>query len=253
LNVPAELVSAGPRHTPSGDGLRVVVVIPAYNEQGKIGRVISKIPDSLMVQVVVVDDGSSDATAGEAAASGAVVIRHPRNRGVGAAIRSGIDYALSNGYDVVAILSGDDQHDPHDLYGLIEPIRTAGFDFVQGSRRLTGLQAPNIGWFRRAFTWLYALVFRLLTGWPCTDATNGGRAFRTSVFRNGRINLWQEWLDSYELEPYLLYQAVKQGYRVTEAPMKVIYHERGTTKMKPVRDWWRIFRPMIYLSLGLRR
>lgn len=253
MSASIEIVRSNSRPTPPGNGLRVVVVIPAYNEQGKIGRVISKIPDGLAVEVIVVDDGSSDGTSGEAVAAGATVIRHPRNLGVGAAIRSGIDYALANGHDVVAILSGDDQHDPQDLGGLIQPIRTAGYDFVQGSRRLAGLQASNIGAFRRASTWLYARVFRLLTGWPCTDATNGGRAFCTRIFHSGRINLWQEWLDSYELEPYLLYQAVKQGYRVTEAPMKVIYHERGTTKMKPVRDWWRIFRPMIYLSLGLRR
>lgn len=233
--------------------MRTLVVIPAYNEQGKIGRVIQKIPPGLVNQVIVVNDCSKDQTEQEARQAGAQVICHESNTGVGGAIRSGIDYAIKNGYEIVAILSGDDQHDPNDLAGMIDLICTRGYDFVQGSRRLSGLQAPNIGLFRRTFTWIYALTFRILTGFPCTDATNGGRVFRTSIFEDKSINLWQDWLNTYELEPYLFYKVVKSKYRVTEAPMKVIYHQQGTTKMKPVRDWWRIFKPMIYLTLGISK
>jgi dolichol-phosphate mannosyltransferase len=232
--------------------LRTLIVMPAYNEQGKIGNVIRKIPADLAADALVVDDCSRDATSDEARAAGSIVVRHDHNHGVGAAIRSGIDYARANGYDVVAILSGDDQHDPSDLRAMLRLIADDGFDFVQGSRRLTGLDAPNIGAFRRVFTWVYSAIFRLTTGFHCTDATNGGRAFRTSIFKDPRINLWQPWLDTYELEPYLLYKAVKCGVRITESPMKVIYHARGTTKMKPFSDWWRILRPVVYLALGLR-
>jgi dolichol-phosphate mannosyltransferase len=237
---------------PVGNVLRTLIVIPAYNEEGKIGKVIGKIPSQLAETVLVVDDCSRDGTSEEARNAGALVIRHEKNMGVGAGIRSGIDFALENRYSVVAILSGDDQHDPSDLYGVLRMIQQEGYDFVQGSRRLGGLDAPNIRWFRRLFTWVYAVTFRLLTGFPCTDATNGGRAFRTSIFNNKKINLWQDWLNTYELEPYLFFQVVRQGYRVTEAPMKVIYHDQGTTKMKPFRDWWRILRPMIFLTLRIR-
>ena len=231
---------------------RVLLVIPAYNEEGKIGRVVTKIPMGIIDQVLVVDDCSKDGTGAEAAAAGATVERHAVNQGVGAGIRTGIADALKHNYDIVAIMAGDDQHDPNDLPGLLQPILEGRYDFVQGSRRLGSLQAPNIGWFRRSFTWIYAFLFRLITGFACTDATNGGRAFRTSIFEDRRINLWQDWLNSYELEPYLLYKAVKGDIRVTEAPMKVIYHSQGTSKMRPVRDWWRILRPMIYLTFGLR-
>jgi dolichol-phosphate mannosyltransferase len=231
---------------------RKITIIPAYNEVGKIGKVIGKIPSGIVDEVVVIDDCSQDDTVKEAKKAGAIVISHTKNMGVGAAIRTGIDYAITNGFQVVSILSGDDQHDPCELRGLLEPITNDDFDFVQGSRRIGGLNAPEIGWFRRTFTWMYAFVFRLLTGFPCTDATNGGRAFKTSIFQDKSINLWQEWLNTYELEPYLLYKVVRRDFKVTEAPMKVIYHRRGTTKMKPFRDWWRIFRPMIYLALGLR-
>ena len=232
---------------------RILVVIPAFNEEGKIGGVVSKIPRTVADAILVVDDSSIDNTAAEAIQAGAAVQRHERNLGVGAAIRTGVDYALTNGFDVVAIVSGDDQHDPSDLPGLLKPIIEEGYDFVQGSRRLRGLDAPNIGLFRRAFTWIYTILFRLLSRYPCTDATNGGRAFKTDIFQNRKINLWQEWLNTYELEPYLLYTVARGGYRITEAPMKVIYHKRGTTKMKAFRDWWRILRPILFLWLGLRK
>jgi dolichol-phosphate mannosyltransferase len=232
---------------------RILIVIPAYNEEGKIGNVIKKIPPDLADQIVVVNDCSTDQTANEAEQAGALVINHKHNLGVGAGIRTGIDYAIAHGFSIVAILSGDDQHDPKDLYGVLQPILEDGYDFVQGSRRLGGLQAPNINLFRRILTWVYARVFTIFTGFNCTDATNGGRAFRTSIFNDKSINLWQDWLNTYQLEPYLFYKVVKQKLKVTEAPMKIIYHGKGTTKMKPFRDWWRILQPMFYLTLGIRK
>jgi dolichol-phosphate mannosyltransferase len=230
-----------------------LIVIPAFNEQGKIGRVVAGIPSAVGADILVVDDGSIDETNMEARSAGATVVRHERNMGVGAAIRSGIDYALTHEYEVVAIMSGDDQHDPSDLPRILRLIAEDGFDLVQGSRRFDHLEAPHIGLFRRSSTWFYARLFRALTGFPATDATNGGRAFRTAILGDSRINLWQSWLDGYELEPYLLYQTVRCGYRVTEAPMKVVYHDNGTTKMKPVRDWWHILRPLLFLAFRYRQ
>jgi dolichol-phosphate mannosyltransferase len=232
---------------------RVLVVIPAFNEKGKIGSVLRKMSADTAYQPLVVDDGSQDGTAEEAAAAGAQVVRHDRNRGVGAAIRTGIDYARAHGYPIVAIVAGDDQHDPSELPALVAPLRAGTADFVQGSRRLNGVRAENIGLFRRVTTEAYSVLFGLATRRTCTDATNGFRAFRTTIFDDPRINLAQGWLDTYELEPYLLFKAVTTGKRVLEVPTTVIYHHSGTTKMKPVRDWWRILRPLIFLWLRIRR
>src|SRR5437899_12722853 len=112
--------------------LRTLVVIPAYNEQGKIDRVIQKIPAGLVSDTLVVDDCSRDATACEARKAGALVVQHAHNLGVGAAIRSGIDYAIANGYDVVAILSGNDPHYPNYLRQMLGFIQCEGYDVGRG-------------------------------------------------------------------------------------------------------------------------
>jgi dolichol-phosphate mannosyltransferase len=235
------------------DPLRVAVVVPAFNEVGKIGEVVRKVPRTIASTVIVVDDCSSDATAEEARAAGAErVVRHERNRGVGAAIRTGLQTAAREGFEFSAILSGDDQHVPAELPRVLEPLFAGEADLVQGSRWLPGGATPGIPAERRWLTRLYPWLFRILSGYPSTDGTNGFRAFRLSMLEDPRIALDQEWLDRYELEPYLLYQSVRSGYRVREAPVTVCYHDRGTTKMRLIRDGWRILRPIVYLRLGLR-
>jgi dolichol-phosphate mannosyltransferase len=232
--------------------LRVAAVIPAYNEEGKIGRVLRKIPPGIVDAVIVVDDCSRDRTSEEARAGGAIVLRHEVNQGVGAGIRTGIDYARQNGFDIVTILSGDDQHDPTELPVVLSPLLACQCDFVQGSRRLGGGKMVQIRWFRRITTAIYPVLFHLCTGFRSTDATNGFRAFKLSIFEDQRINLWQPWLNRYELEPYLLYQAVMTGKRVKEVPITIIYHQEGTTKMRGLKDWWRILRPLVLMTLGLK-
>jgi dolichol-phosphate mannosyltransferase len=234
--------------------VRSLCVIPAFNEAGKIGTLVKRFPDGVVTQVLVVDDGSTDGTADEARAAGALVITQPQNRGVGAAIRTGIDHAVDNGYDVVVVMGGDDQDDPNEIPIVLDPVVNGDADFVQGSRRLEGRRTIDMPFFRRVTTKGYSVIFRLATGFRSTDATNGFRAFRTDIARDPRVNLDQDWLDTYELEPYLLYQSIRCDYRVREAPVTKRYHlDLGYTKMRAGRDWWRILRPIIFLRLGLRR
>jgi dolichol-phosphate mannosyltransferase len=233
---------------------RVAAVVPAWNESGKIGDVVRKIPRRWAATVIVVDDHSSDDTAAEARAAGAeVVIRHEVNRGVGAGIRTGLFEARRRGIEFASILSGDDQHEPDELPRVLAPLFADEADLVQGSRWLPGGATPGIPPDRRWLTQLYPLLFRIASGHRITDGTNGLRAFRLSILDDPRIQLAQDWLDRYELEPYLLYQAIRCGYRVQEAPVTVRYHGRGTTKMRLFRDGWRILRPLVYLRLGWRQ
>ena len=236
------------------DPARVAVVVPAWNEAGKIGNVVRKVPRRWASCVIVVDDSSLDGTSVEARAAGAeVVIRHESNRGVGAAIRTGLLEARRRGFEVAAILSGDDQHEPEELCRILAPVFAGDADLVQGSRWLPGGATPGIPPARRWLTRLYPLLFRIASGFPITDGTNGMRAFRLALLDDPRIRLEQDWLDRYELEPYLLFQVVRCRYRVREAPVTVRYHSRGTTKMRLLQDGWRILRPLVFLRFGLRR
>jgi dolichol-phosphate mannosyltransferase len=236
------------------DPARVAAVVPAYNETGKIGDVVRKISRRHAGCVIVVDDASADGTAAEAQAAGAErVLRHERNRGVGAAIRSGLFEAKRAGFEIAVVLSGDDQHEPAELPRLLTPLFAGEADLVQGSRWLPGGAVPGIPAQRRWLTRVYPVLFRIASGYPSTDGTNGLRAFRLRLLDDARIHLDQPWLDRYELEPYLLFQAVRCGFRVREVPVTVRYHARGTTKMRLVRDGWRIMKPLVYLRLGLRR
>ncbi len=238
----------------TGDAAKVAAIVPAYNEAGKIGEVVRKVPRDVAAAVFVVDDASRDGTAEEARAAGAErVIRHERNRGVGAGIRTGLQAAKAEGFAFAAILSGDDQHEPSELPRVLAPLLAGEADLVQGSRWLPGGATPGIPRSRRWLTRIYPMLFRLASGYPSTDGTNGFRAFRLSMLDDPRLRLDQEWLDRYELEPYLLYQSVRCGFRVREVPVTVRYHSRGTTKMRLLSDGWRILRPLVYLRLGLRR
>jgi dolichol-phosphate mannosyltransferase len=201
--------------------------------------------------VYLVDDGSTDGTGRAARRAGARVIVHPRNRGVGAALRTGFRAAARAGFDTIVVMGADDQDNAGEIPRLLAKL-DSGYDFVQGSRWLAQGRVVNIPLFRRVTTIVYSVLFTALAGHRITDGTNGFRAFRTRVLRG--IALDQAWLDTYELEPYLYWQVIRRRYRVGEAPVTKRYPRSGRyTKMKPFRDWWRILRPLILLTLRLRR
>ncbi len=235
--------------------MKAAAVIPAYNEEGKIGKVVSKIPRARVSKIIVVDDASEDNTRDEAIKEGAHVISHTKNTGVGSAIRTGLDEAQALGYDIAVIMGGDDQDNPDQIPRLIDPIINDNYDFIQGSRYLKGGEVVNITLFRKLTTRFYSLLMKLLTSKPVTDGTNGFRAFKLSLCKHPGINLNQNWLDTYELEPYLLYKTLKLGCKFKEAPVTKRYplNRQGFTKMKPFVDWWRILKPLILLSLHIRK
>jgi len=239
----------------SSDNPIVAVIIPALNEAGKIGRVLDKFPKDGRFEAIVVDDGSDDGTGDEARAHGAaIVLRHEARQGVGAAIRDGWSEALRRQRPYVALLSGDDQHEPGELVRSLETLLVRHADYVQGSRWMPGgrVEGPVAG--RARGTKLYSLVFSLLVFRRITDATNGFRIFSTRILHDPMINIDQQWLTSYDLEPYVLYKAIRRGYTVVEVPCTVRYHAReGYTKMRGVKDWWRLFRPAVLLRAGVKR
>lgn len=233
----------------------VAVVIPALNEAGKIGRVLDKMPPDGRFEAIVVDDGSSDGTGDEARRHGAaLVLRHEERQGVGASIRDGFKAALDRGRPFVALQAGDDQHEPAELSSALDILLARDLDYVQGSRWMTGGRVIGPSGGRAIGTRVYSLVFSLLVGRRVTDATNGFRILKVEILRDPRLDLDQAWLTSYDLEPYVLYKAIRLRYRFAEVPCTVRYHPKeGHTKMRGLRDWWRLFRPALLLRTGVKR
>ena len=234
--------------------LTIMVTMPCWNEEGKVGPGVRAVPKSLVDTVCVVDNGSVDGTAQEAKDSGALVISHAKNLGAGGGIRTGLEYGRENGYDLLAVLAGDNQDDPNDLFRAVDKLIDENLDYVQGSRWLKEGKRENMTISRTALTWIYSFLFRILYRTKITDATNGFRVFRKEVLDNPKLNLWQDWLLQYELEPYLLIQTCRSGYKVSEVPVTKRYHEdmKDNTKMVPFKSWWSILRPLFLLSLRMK-
>ena len=237
--------------------LQVLVAPIAHNEEKKIISVFNRFAGlDVADQVLLMDDGSTDDTRRAVEAMGYKVISHPRRRGVGAAIRTVIEYARQNKFDVLVIMAGNDKDRAAEIPRLTEAVTREGYDFVQGARYLPAGDFGNMPHYRQIATrYVHPFLFSLITGRRITDSTNGFRAIRVSVLEDPQIDYHQSWLDHYELEPYLFYKFIKLGRKVKEVPVTKIYPLKalGYTKMAPITGWWSILRPLVLLGLGLKK
>jgi dolichol-phosphate mannosyltransferase len=233
---------------------RILAATFAYNEGDKIRRTLARHPADRPYDLLVVDDGSTDGALDDVGPR-VIVRRNPTNLGIGASMKGVFEYALAEGYDILVIQAGNDKDDPREIPALLEPILQGRADFVQGSRFLSGGGHANMPGYRRLATRvIHPLAFSIAAGKRVTESTNGFRAFRTALLRDERIDWRQDWLDRYELEPYLLMKAIRLGYRHCEVPVTKIYPVNVSyTKMRPFVDWWSIMRPIVYLGLGLKK
>lgn len=237
-------------------GMSVIAIAPALDEAHRIEQVVSRTPRPMVDEVMVIDDGSTDATADVARRAGATVLSMGRVCGVGAALRAGYAYGLRKRYDIMVVMAGNNKDAPEEIPRLLDPIAAGAADFVQGSRYLNkNADLGEMPLYRRIATRLHPLLFSLVSGQRVTESTNGFRALHRRIFEDPRLDLEQSWLDQYELEPYLYLRAIELGYKTTEVPVTKVYPPRhmGQTKMRPVIDWWSLLRPLVFKSLRLKR
>ena len=235
-------------------GLSICVVMASWNEEGKVGHGVEAVSNQIVDSVLVVDNGSTDLTSFEAKNAGAIVIDHPINLGAGGGYRTGWLYGSVKKFDLIVELAGDNQDVPSEIPRAVDKLIDDNLDYVQGSRWLAGGKRENMTISRTILTCVYSLLFRILFRKKITDATNGFRVFRREVLDNPKLNLWQDWLLHYEMEPYLLIQTCRAGYKVSEVPVTKRYHQdmKDNTKMVPFKSWWSILRPLFLISLRIR-
>lgn len=240
-----------------------VLVCPiAYNENIKLKSAIGRFLKSTVygkADYLIIDDGSTDGTAemiAGFAAQGVETIKQPIRQGVGAAIIAAIKYAREKNYEVIVIMAGNNKDNPDEIPQLIDPILEEGCDLVQGSRYLKGVRiGGDMPFYRKVATKLHPFLLSRIVKKHITDSTNGFRAIRLSVFEDQRIDIYQDWLGKYELEPYILFKVLTLGYNFKEVSVTKIYPAKhlGYTKMRPFIGWWSILRPLIYLGLGIKK
>lgn len=238
---------------------KILIVPIAFNEEKKIDNVIKRCKEcsfnGFETDLMIFDDGSFDGTLNIIKEHGVKYLRHEKQCGVGAAIRSVINYAKGN-YDVLVVMAGNDKDRPEEIPRLVEPIIKEGYHVVQGSRFLKKGNLGQMPFYRVPATrFMHPLLFSFFARKMMSDTTNGFRAINLSLFDDPRINIQQKWLDRYELEPYVLFKSIRLKYKVKEAPVSKIYPNRklGYTKMKPVTGWWSILRPIFLLGLGIKK
>ncbi|MFX0121924.1 MAG: glycosyltransferase family 2 protein [Promethearchaeota archaeon] len=220
--------------------MKSLLILPAYNEEGKIGDV-ARSAKNYVSQVLVVDDCSEDGTRGEVAKSGVEIISHKKNQGVGAAIKTGIRYAIERDYEIILIMAGDAQDDPKEIPKFLEKMKN-GFDFIQGSRYVNE-DSKNYPKFRLITTKMFTLFISLYTGKGITDASNGYRALSRRFALT--LDLNNDGMDRYEFETYLLLKALRNS-NYTEVSVKKYYNaKKGYSKMKPVISWFQMFKPIV--------
>jgi len=227
-----------------------LAVVPAYNEEGTVARVVASIHEQAPgFDVVVVDDGSTDATAERAERAGAKVVRHPFNLGIGGAVQSGFTYALENGYDRLVQIDADGQHDAAEVHKLIEAMDAdRGVDMVCGSRFLTEESDYIAPISRRTGIHIFAFLLSRFVGQSVTDPTSGFRLYN----RRGISLFARDYPHDYpEVEAVLMVHHHRLNMR--EVPVRMFQRGGGTSSIGSGKSVYYMIKVLLAIFVGLVR
>jgi glycosyltransferase involved in cell wall biosynthesis len=206
---------------------RVLALIPAFNEADHISDVVTRTRQQVH-EVVVIDDGSSDATAALAGQAGATVLRHDQNKGKGAAILTALDFFRQSGAEYALFLDADSQHDPAEIPKFLEAARATGAGMVVGTR----MQHPTgMPWLRRLANWFTSAITSRLARQPVPDSQCGYR-----LIGRGVLGDFQLATAHFETETEMLIQTGRAGHRIVSVPIATIYEHGRHSHIRPGRD-----------------
>jgi len=219
---------------------RFVLIIPAYNEEATIERVLGDVARAqLGCEIVVIDDGSHDATAAIAQRTGATVIRHPFNLGYGAALQTGYKYALQVGASFLGQMDADGQHDPRELTKLAEPVLAGDCDLVVGSRFLEATDY-QMGLLRSAAREFFRLL-ALLAGLRVSDPTSGLQVMNRTVLEVYASDFFP--VDYPDVN--VLLAVYRHGLRVEERSVSMSEAARKSTLHGGLRSLYYVYKMLL--------
>jgi glycosyltransferase involved in cell wall biosynthesis len=237
---------------------KLLVIIPAFNEEEKIGEVIQNIPGKIKeiskIQILVIDDGSTDQTTRIASGLGAEVIKHHYNMGIGAAFSTGLQYALDNNFDLMVNIDGDSQFNPKDIPRLLEPILNDNFDFVTASRFIDKDYFPKMPLVKFWGNKLMSILISKIVGKRYYDVSCGFRAYSKKALLS--LNLHGSFTYTHELFIDLSFKRLN----IVEIPIKVKYFPSRVSKIssnlfsygintfKIILETYRDYKPFTFFS-----
>lgn len=220
--------------------MKVLVIVPAYNEELNIVNTVNKIikyskKSNNEINYVVINDGSSDNTKEICRKNKYNTINLIQNLGIGGAVQTGYKYALNNNYDVAIQFDGDGQHDENYIDDLVDEIKE-GYDFVIGSRFISDLSKFKSSSTRRVGIKIISFLIKLCTGKKIYDPTSEFRAANKDV-----IKIFANHYPVEYPEPESTTELIKRGYKVTEIPVEMHEREFGTSSIKPLKSIYYMF------------
>ncbi|MBC7185663.1 MAG: glycosyltransferase family 2 protein [Calditrichaeota bacterium] len=227
---------------------RILAIVPALNEERNVGRVVAQLrAHPRAIDVLVVDDGSTDNTAAVARAQGARVISLPFNLGIGGAVQTGFKYAQRHGYDIAVQVDGDGQHDVREIDKLLEPVLSGEADVVIGSR-YKGAVTYRAPFMRRVGMVIFALVNSLIIRQRVADNTSGFRAFN----RRAILFLARDYPADYP-EPEAVVLLGRSGFRLMEVAVNMNQRLHGRSSIDSFQAMYFMIKVLLAVVVDLFR
>ncbi len=222
--------------------IKILVIIPAYNEEESVGKVIDRVKTQLPeADILVVNDGSMDRTSEKAKESGAVVLDLPFNLGIGGAMQAGYKYALEKDFDIAIQVDGDGQHDPKEIPKLLKMLEEKNVDMVIGSRFIGDSEFKSSVMRRVGISILSRMIY-LITGQKITDSTSGFRAVSRKAIKLFAMDYPQDYP-----EPESLVLLHKAGLKIGEVPVNMNQRLAGESSITKVRSVYYMVKVLLAL------